>query len=176
APWLNSGFTVKRGDTVHIKASGRVNLSLFRLVDGSKTKERPGLPWVDPRGIFASEMNDVDDPGRRQYLQDKCLLLKKQALGALLYAVGSESADPGTLTPELVGLDKIVQVQADGVLWFIVNEIIFDATDASRVCFDQAPVNPSLKMTFDRLVKEKYWNVWYDDNVGEFLITIYRES
>ena len=176
ATWLNSGFTVRHGDTVHIKASGLVNLSLFRLVDASRTKERPGLPWVDPQGVFVSELTDVDDRQRRQYLQDNCLILKRQPLGALLYAVGPDSAHPGLLNPDVVGLDKTIEVQKDGALWFVVNEIIFDATDVSRDCFEHAPQNPSLKMTFDRLVAEKYWNVWLDDNVGEFLITIYRES
>ena len=176
ATWLSSGFVVKHGDSVRVKASGRVNLSLFRLVEASQTKQRPGLPWVDPRGVFVNDLNWVDDREHRQYIQDNCVLLKKQALGALLYAVAPESTDPGTLTPEFVGLDKTIEVKRDGVLWFVVNEVVFDDTPTSKDCFEHAPKNKYLTMTWDELVKEKYWNVWYDDNVGEFLITIYRED
>lgn len=170
AHWTSSGYAVHKGQKVDIRASGRIHLALHRLVDAARSKRRPGLPWVGPDGIPIDA--PLDDAALRAYLQQNCVLLPTARQGSLLAAIASPAADPGTLTPIAVGRHLELEAPSDGELWFVVNDTWFDASDRSRRCYEHAPRNDDLGMTFDQIVAERYWNAWFDDNVGEFLVTV----
>ncbi|QKQ74781.1 hypothetical protein [Nostoc sp. TCL240-02] len=54
-PWVSTGIMVKANDKVTITASGRVNTSLKRVVKAAQTDEKLESPWVSPEGSDPDE-------------------------------------------------------------------------------------------------------------------------
>ena len=92
--WTNSGFVVRRGQRLHITASGRV--SLGRDASG--------------REIFST-------PDGLQNRPDRDKLMRNQSTGGLIAVIGDDNDDF-----IFVGADHDFVAQRDGVLFLGVNE------------------------------------------------------
>ena len=96
--WTNSGFVVRRGQRLHITASGRVSLGRDR--NGSDR-------WSSPEGV----------PNVPNTPSDKDKLMSRERTGALIAVIGDDNDDF-----ILIGRDHDFVAQRDGVLFLGVNE------------------------------------------------------
>ncbi|HUL43409.1 MAG TPA: hypothetical protein VLY03_03535 [Bacteroidota bacterium] len=182
-PWASTHMVVKKGQTLSIKASGTVNLglqSLVKALDNIQTGTRPEHLWLDPAGqtfdkkvpgditpISAGDENGKKADSTKGELR-RYLVRPGSPYGALIAGISSREdlpPGPGDSTWE-IGTEWNGEVPANGTLWFVVNDILF--TEGSP-----APDPKSFsKSTVEVIRKAKYWNAFYDDNLGSFLITL----
>ncbi|MCD9188951.1 MAG: hypothetical protein LUM44_21215 [Pyrinomonadaceae bacterium] len=179
APWDSpKGFKVEKGDKLKIQASGRVNLAVHHLVDAAINDTYPPLLWSDPDGMPIDKLNDKDK------LRLGGLLVANQPYGALVVGFSPDlNTKPSSENIKLVGKNWEGTVEVSGVLWFAVNDIyldlktfesnpdkdkefqkMYEATDKSGT--------RTSKRSWEEIRSDKYWNLWFDDNIGDFMITV----
>ena len=113
--WTNSGFVVRRGQRLHITASGRVTLG----------KDATG------REILSS-------PDGLQNRPDRDKLMRNQPTGGLIAVIGDDNDDF-----IFVGRDHDFVAQRDGVLFLGVNEgNLSDNSGAFDVVIEAEAANP----------------------------------
>ena len=113
--WTNSGFVVRRGQRLHITASGRVSL-----------------------GKDASGRETFSTPDGLQNRPDRDKLMRNQPTGGLIAVIGDDNDDF-----IFVGADHDFVAQRDGVLFLGVNEgNLSDNSGAFEVVIEAEAANP----------------------------------
>jgi hypothetical protein len=113
--WTNTGFVVRRGQRLHITASGRVSLG----------KDATGREiWSTPDGL--------------QNRADKDKLMRNQSTGGLIAVIGDDNDDF-----IFIGRDHDFVAQRDGVLFLGVNEgNLSDNSGLFEVVIEAEAANP----------------------------------
>lgn len=91
APAAPDKFKVEKGEMLHIRASGRVNLAVHHLVDAANKDDLPRHFWVGPEGMNEENFKRLkrQDRWRKQFL-----LVDKQPYGALIAGISSNDQPP----------------------------------------------------------------------------------
>jgi hypothetical protein len=188
-PWLNTGIDVVKGQKVTLTASGSVNLAIHRLVNSAQTHERPRLGWLGPDGAPQPYPDDLDN-ARNPYL-----IAPNLNYGTVLACVAPEVAElrPGITNPRppgvrLIGRGGSFTAESDGKLWIVVNDVILNEKSENAYVAKQGvldkvygtdEVTGRSKVTEEQKKKEwdtikgvEYYDAFFDDNAGEFLIQI----
>jgi hypothetical protein len=186
--WTNTGLKMRPNQKINIGATGRVNLAVHRLVDAAKEDVKPRHGWVDPDGDQFKNEKPLD-------LIRKPLLIEPQVVhGCLLaYVRPQGEPDPGKENPKPTGIQVVGRNNEiiyrdpsgrEGTLFLTVNEGVpkDDAKSKAAYIANQEVLDETygknkvtvamLRARWDYIVRENYWEVWYDDNVGEFLVQI----
>lgn len=177
APWASTKFFVRRGDHLHITASGKVSLAIHHLVESAHSDTRPLHGWVGPDGLLEGRkirLFESQDSWREQYL-----LVPEKPYGALVAAITQSDHPPGSEdTVFLVRREWKGEAPASGFLWFAVNDVILgpDRELAYDIPAEHKSATYSVPRTFEEIVADQYWNLWYDDNVGSFLVIVRRKN
>ena len=178
APWASTGFKLKGGETIVIQASGNVNLGLAQLVDtlriGVRNGHRPSHPWVDPDGM--TEMQKTKLTEDQIWLHDY-LFKPDRWYGALLAGISN------TNNPPMKGVDSIWyvgkywegEVPENGTLWFTTNDILFSPESKAISIRAREIHKEGISNMVDSILSHQYWNAWFDDNIGSFLITVKKD-
>lgn len=176
APWAPTEFEVRKGDNLEISASGQVCLSIHHLVEAAKSDTRPPHGWADPSGLPQSLKWKIFQ--KQDYWRERYLLVPNEPYGALVATV----VPPGKTQPEpnsafLVGRHWSGTAPASGRLWFAVNDVILtpDTREAYDIPEGQKESGYNVPRSFCQITYDQYWNLWYDDNVGSFLIVVRKE-
>lgn len=204
--WVNTGIKIPPSHSVRIRAWGRANLAIHRLVAAAYYDQVPYQCWVNPDGVIlgsngakvpyndkereelllfpASKNNNVSQTG----LLVGCLVPTNTSNGKLpskenprpefrLFAVGSSSK-----------IDNNDSTACE--LWLCINDAILDPKnlDTCRRIYIASVRgelnkndNPFVKFMetaedrWDNIVKNRYWNLWYDDNFGEYQVSCVLE-
>ena len=172
AGWTNSGFTIKPEESVEVQAYGKVHLGFHRLVDAAKEDFVPIFPWIGPKGSeFIAETEA--DRTRQQLLVDPTANIG-MLLGYLAY-----DKEPTKSNPQP---DKIVSIgdkqtiknthQEEQMLFFVVNDMYLN-NDAKEAYIGNAEGNlDKYQKNWNEIKDKKYWELWFDDNIGQYLINI----
>ncbi|HTU92466.1 MAG TPA: hypothetical protein VMF69_20460 [Gemmataceae bacterium] len=182
-PWLNTGLDVAKGHKLSVTASGSVNLAIHRLVEAAQEHKRLRLGWLGPDGGPHPYKTDLDN-ARSKYL----IAPDPDNYGAVLACViPYGERGPGKENPRPKGVSRIgshgsITAQADGKLWLVVNDVML--TDESRDAY-VAPQNildevygpgkvsvAQKEKEWAEIKNRRYYEAFFDDNVGEFLIQI----
>ncbi len=190
--WTNTGLKLKHNQKITVGATGLVNLAIHRLVDAGNKDERPRHGWVGPDGDQLKNEKPLDR------LRKSLRIEPRVGYGCLLAYVrpegepdpGKENAKPDGV--QVVGrngeLTYLDSKEREGTLFLTVNEAVVsdnaeskEAYIANQNVLDQTygkniVTVEMLCKRWDNIVKENYWEVWYDDNVGEFLVQISYEA
>jgi len=167
-PWVNTGIEIKRGQDVRITASGRVCLAMHHMVESGIKDVPPPLPWSGPSGLDPCSALPPTTPRDEELVRSKYLICNTADQGEL---IGVISAGEPPIKPDSVDVLEIGDywdqpAKKSGTLWLTVNEIWLNKSLADAY----APKTPE---EFEKnIVANSYWNVWYDDNAGAFLITV----
>lgn len=184
--WVDSGVEIQPGETLHLSATGLVNLAIHRVVQTADRHAPPPLRWNGPDG--------AELPANRPlYVRRQQLLPYPQApYGTLLmYARPVGEADPSKYNPAPPGIQEVGR----GVVWeypatapkkarlfFCVKDTYLKDEPGLLNAFvgTQEEIDETygrghytvaqLQEQWKRLIKEKYWEVWFDNNVGYFLV------
>jgi len=186
--WLDTGLKLKSGQQVSVGATGLVNLSIHRLVEAADRDERPRHGWVGPDGDQQKNERPVDR------LRKKLRIKPEEGFGCLLaYVRPDGESNPGKENPKPFGVQVVRRngqityndpQGREGTLFLTVNEAVIQDTPECEVAYvtNQEALDETygpgvltvaqLKDRWRKLVKENYWEVWFDDNVGQFLVQI----
>lgn len=181
-PWANTGLKVKIGDKLDIKASGKVSLAVHHLTSAAEDDEKPPHAWVDPDGKIEDAKPNLK---KQDIFRKEFLLLKNGEYGALIGCIKPEGKKPEAkdTTVFLVGSSKSDFVcHQSGFLWLSVNDVLLTPEDTlayevpSRFCdLDKYGNLYSPPKTFFQIDSIDYWHIWFDDNIGSFMVTIKKE-
>jgi hypothetical protein len=187
--WMDSGLELKPGQKINVSASGAIHLSVHRLVDAAENSQPPRHVWTTPSGEDEKNLKCVDR-------ERKPFLIKPDALyGTLLaYVKPNNQSAPNAQNPippdiQVIGQPNVQVVYASqesvpGKLFFTVNDIVIkkDPKYEKSYITDQACLDETygknvrtvqeMKQRWNQIIGSNYWTVWFDDNIGEFLVQI----
>lgn len=189
--WLNTGLKLKPGQRIRVTTSGRINLAIHRLVEAAVEDVRPRHGWVGPEGDQLKNEKPVDR------LRKKLRIEPRVGYGCLLAYIKPEGEpDPGKDNPKPSGIQVIGSnseltyrdnQEREGTLFLTVNEAVIQDDQESEQAYvtTQEALDETygpgkikvetLRRQWCNLVKDNYWDVWTDDNVGAFLVQISYE-
>ena len=174
SPWIDTGITLTPGNNVTITASGKICMAYHHMVESAQWDTLPPVPWTGPEGLsekaaFPPKSYRTEEAARKAYRVATDL-----PPGRLVAIVSSErpSSDPTETTkteegkPLDIGKKQTFTTKSTGHLWLTVNDIWLDPNMADAY----KPQTPAEYKT--KIEDPRYWNIWYDDNAGSFLVTI----
>lgn len=178
--WLNTGFRLKPGDEVRIQASGKIHLAVSHLVEAANEDIKLKFDWVDPSGNkYVSAPDDL----RKDLLVDP-----NQRIGKLLGYLaepeleeksrpGADNPRPGKILP--IGKNEVIH-NTEGFereLWLVVNDMYLNE-DAENAYVGNVTgkIKQARLEAWKRIKQDKYWQLWFEDNIGEFLVNIIYEN
>jgi hypothetical protein len=188
--WIDSGLELKPGQKINVSASGAINLSVHRLVEAAQNTTRPRHGWTTPIGENERDLRCIDRKRR------PLLIAPKAAYGSLLAYVNPANAEvPSAKNPIPAGIQVVSQPNSSlvysnttnvaGRLFFTINDIVLkddpeyrkDYITDQKCLDDSYGQNPrrtveDMEKRWDQLTKNNYWDIWFDDNIGEFLVQI----
>lgn len=187
--WVTTTIIVKPNETIRIKASGLVNLAIHRVVFNAKENERPNIDWNDPDGV----LNMPED--KPLYLKRRqSLVLPKAKYGTLLmYPLRKGETAPSKYNAfpqniQVVGtfLEYSNTSAEDVILCFVINDTVFRSEPEYKSAFVGTQEEIDLtygkgketvakrEESYNKIAAASYWERWFDDNAGEFLVEVER--
>lgn len=196
--WVDSEIILKPSDTIVIRASGRITISMHHMVKAAIEDTKPITPWISPEGLEFGSTRGLY--GLRQRL----LVDNKSNIGALLMYAGPANniitweRNPHPKPIQCVGkyLEYTNESDSPQKLYFVVNDTILTSDEISKQAYagkNQNEVNTTYGYKEDKispmhihadLLKKwnviessNYFTIWYDDNCGQFLVEVtFHES
>jgi hypothetical protein len=181
--WASTGLKVKKGDCLHIRATGRTNLAGHRLIESAIQDTIPPFPWVDADGdteVPAFQKRLLNDIERKSYLIDP-----NASPGTLLAYLAIEKQDvPNFMNPRgidkgklrTIGSDWHLKAPDDGTftLYLSINDTVLSKEDFTMYKKTSSKDNlvGTAEERWENIKKMDYWNIWFDDNLGELLVNI----
>ncbi len=174
--WTNTGIVLQPQEKFRIRASGKVHLAFHRLAESALDDTRPGFGWIEPTGEPWVNLSQSDA------LRRKLLILPDANIGALLgylHAAGTPEPSIHNSKPEgiiVIGEETVVvnNSQQEVELWLVLNETILDPNDLERS--KKGYINPEKRIFWEKrweyIVRDNYWDLWWDDNIGHYLVQI----
>jgi hypothetical protein len=181
--WLNTGIQIKPGQSVKITATGSVNLAIHRLIEAAHTHSNPRWNWTDPAGEYESSRATPIDKAV------KALFIAPGLKPGVLLAYVTDKNDLGKYNPKPQGIQEIgkdgeISSQKGGTLWLVINDAVLDDSNKSRDAYvlpqdklDETygkgkVTEKQRKDEWKRIQIEDYFEAFFDDNAGEFLVQV----
>lgn len=192
--WLDTQIDIEPETSVSVSADGRVHLAIHYVVDSAFKDSVVKYPWSDPSGQFNGSKKPVHVPG--DPTRDGQKLCPSANYGRLIAYVGPEKLGKENPWPEgqiqVLGSDGVIRNDSKEPqrLWLSVNDTALDETDyseqayllnedacdlAKRYGYEEECDLRSLvdaKKNWQKIKRGQYWNLWFDDNVGSYIVKI----
>jgi len=188
--WIDSGITITPGQIIRISASGLINVAMHRVVNAAEEDKYPLLPWTGPEGFYSGPNETRPIYSKRRYI-----LVKPDAPrgSLLLYARKQGYPEPGKHNPDpsdIVVVGKGITYTYEAVdtmpanLYFVINDAVLGKEKKHRDAFmgTQSEIDftygkgrysvEELEKRWNKIVETQYWDIWYHDNVGQFLVEV----
>ena len=179
--WLNTGLRVKPKQRLLITASGAVNLALHRQMEAAMKHTKPRVGWLGPDGGPYPASNPLDSS------RDEFLVLPGANYGTILACIAPEGDILGMDRPRPKGV--VVAISKDGIssddggiLWLCVNDVVLSADAEHAYLAPQAVLDrvygagtikeEDRKKEWNEIKQSRYFDAFFDDNAGEFLIHV----
>jgi hypothetical protein len=181
--WLNTGFQVKPDQKVKISATGSVNLGIHRLVEAAYTHDSPRWNWTDPEGNQeSSRPTPIDKAVKQLFIEPD------RKPGVLLASVIPNNNETlGKYNPKPKGIQQIgkegeISSKEGGTLWLVVNDAVLNKNAGNAYVLPQKDLDQTYgkgkvteeqrKEEWERIKIENYFEAFFDDNAGNFLVQI----
>ncbi len=182
-PWINTGVSLEKGDKIKISASGKICLAVPQMINSADLGVLPSHPWIGPRGIDPDERYPRND-GRKRPKSWEYRVNPDEFMGRLIGTISNEKPKnrPQKENTLSIGEECEFESQKNGDLWLAINDIWLDR-DAlytliedteKRVKQDTIHVPYLSKLRY--ILKHEYYNAWFDDNAGSFMVNIQLEK
>lgn len=197
--WADSGIQVKEGDIITIRASGKSNTAIHHLVKAAEDNTQIADKWVGSEGeslaSFTDSKNRDRDEARRKYR-----IFPNRESGALIMQVVDNEKPFDTPRDDkandqnfyFIGKERQnIYINHPGTLYFAVNDIVLNMDTIRDMKSDPDFAKMNLGTTTldngntvneldyygeNEEVNKKRKTVWFDDNVGSFLIVVEKKN
>ena len=176
AAWLNTGIEIENNSSLIFTTSGKVNLGINNLVKSAEANTKPRSIWTDPIGYNVSLQ-------AKDRMRTNILVKPESKLGTVIGFIQKPGdVPPGENNPRPpstfeVQNNKTFTSSSKGQLWLSVNDFLMSPKE--RELSKQAFIGESIgrerkerEKEFENIENQAYWNLWFDDNIGEYLIQI----
>jgi hypothetical protein len=179
--WTNTGIKLKPNSIIEFTASGKVNLAAHRLIEAAYDKKMPPFNWLSPKG------EEFKNKRARDVYRRNFLVNPSAYLGVIIaYLQKDGEPDPSIQNQRPKNLETIYEhtvIESPGyesTLWLIVNDVLLDPSrvDESKNAFFgplddlNSKEKKEKESTWNYIISKDYWDVWYDDNIGNYLIQL----
>lgn len=187
--WTNTGIEIRPGEEFEIKVSGKIHTTADKLIKDAADDVKPRFDWIGPDGgsflIRENLRYHKSDSIRRT------LLLNSNAkIGQVLFYLQRKNTlkpncaiGQGYFNPDSVIIydpEKGISGKNDGsetfFIWATVNDMLikdFD-TESNQAAYLGGALEDTLsikKEQWKELRKENYNRIWFDDNIGNFVVS-----
>jgi hypothetical protein len=203
--WVDTQIKVKKGDKVKINASGKINVAVGRLIKSAKDDIRLMTRWNDPNGL-PSTYDDPNYPEVKNFKLMKEQLFGKLIAGVKEsnsiikpYAIGKENVfeveNDGNLflTVNDIWLspdNKEAYLPPISNTDYYRNEVLESINSENNSIaentysqWSEEKRKQEIQKQYDlrnekwqQIKRERNFSLWYDDNIGAFVVTISIES
>jgi hypothetical protein len=198
-PWVKTGIMVKKDDVINITASGRVHTSLGGLIAEAKTSE-VGEPWVKPTGLEPAKDSSSLLPDRNSQMllandkRGKLLASVSENNKSVnqIEPIGENGEFTALSDGELVLTVNDIWLDAKDKNIYVppLNEEnlkYYQQLAHLQAACKGEDFNSWSEKTKKQKAQEQYqirlkgwniitsknnWNIWYDDNIGSFSVSI----
>jgi|GEM_PF-4442261 len=188
--WVNTGIDVAEDEECEFKITGNVHLAISKLVTEVKDDRIPVIRWTGPEGSKWENIGDKDECAKAK---TKLLVKPGDVIGNIVgyfYKDGDISDRDFLnyfLTNRKTATDKVFEIgekltkantsNAKARLFICVNDILLDRTNTeqeelSRTAFEGRKSKENTAQWNSLLQEEEYYRLWFDDNVGGFLVNV----
>ena len=188
--WYDTGLDIEPGETCDIQVTGRVHLAIDKLVESVTQDTIPSIKWTDPEGNQWSEIGDNKDC---QDAKRKLLIQPGNRIGNVIgyfytkYDLKNDQFPYYFLQHRAEITDNIFQIgnraqktngNKKSRLYLSVNDIMLDIMDStnkklSKIAYLNRSGKPADLAKWDKLIhRGDYYRLWFDDNVGGFLVNV----
>jgi|GEM_PF-1183643 len=191
--WLDTKIDMEPNTAINTKADGRVHLAIHYVVNSAQSDSIVKYPWSDPDGQGSTL--DTQELVLGDTLRDGQKLCPSAKYAQLLAYVGPEKLDKNNPWPkdekiQVLGKEGVLVNESDKKqrVWLAINDIILDNSEISKrayllnedvcklakrynfksACDTQALIES--KKQWNAIKKKKNWNIWYDDNMGTYIV------
>jgi uncharacterized protein YpmB len=185
--WANTGIEIRPDETYIIKVSGKVHASGEKLLMAASNDSIPTFGWMGPAGLeykprVGEQYKEADS------IRKQLLLTPKANIGAVLFYFQYEGEKQPNcqigndmyLPQEVItyntqqGLTGTNSTGKKIYVWASVNDMLIRDMDseASRTAYlGGKNKQEKRKQTWKALQKANYNRLWFDDNLGNFIIS-----
>jgi len=175
-PWVNTGIFVDQNAAIKFTTSGRVHLAINNLVKSAEANVKPRVEWTGPTG-YASGLAQKDQN------RTSILISPKSKLGKIIgFIKRSNDITPSANNPRPSNIFEIednreYKFSEPGELWLCVNDFLMSPNDGdlSYKAYIGATTGKEQQeriREFKQIVNQGYWEIWFDDNIGEYMLQI----
>ncbi len=175
-PWVNTGIIVNKDKPITFTASGRVHLAINNLVKSAEANIKPQVKWTGPEG-YDSGLAEKD-----RY-RSPILISPRSNLGKIIGFVKS----PNDITPGPkyrspnntfeVENNTVYTPKETGELWLCINDFLLGPEDDEKslkayIGETRGREREKRIQEFNKILTQGYWEIWFDDNIGEYMLQI----
>jgi hypothetical protein len=190
--WINTGIEIAEDEECEFKITGNVHLAINHLVKKVDADRIPVIKWTGPEGSAWENIGDMSDcadaktkllilPGSGKQIGNVVGFFYKDGdmndRGFIDYFLTNRKQ----LTKDVFNIGeravKANNTHAKARLFLSVNDILLDFTDSSQRKLSQIAFEgrkgENNAANWQLLLKEQeYYRLWFDDNVGGFLVNL----
>lgn len=185
--WVNTGVEVRPGEECELKVTGKTHGAIDYLVKDAENNNLPAFTWNGPEGR-EFKIRAEDKIAHLDSLRKKLLLDPNAKMGQVLFFIQKQEVHPTCeLSGSEVSPNEIHAYDNKGwkftndsketwYIWATVNDLLikdFNDKTAYEVYLGLTEKESRIKRekSWPVLAKEKYNTLWYDDNIGSFIIS-----
>ncbi|WP_457069418.1 hypothetical protein [Hymenobacter sp. UYAg731] len=187
AVWFDTGLEIKPEQECVFKITGRVHLAVQRIVESAANDSKCPIPWTDANGNKWEDIGDTDT----QLNAKKQLLMKPgDNIGNVVgYYLPVDEANQfqeyftknrSSLTTNVfdVGSSKTIQNMTDKKvrIYLCVNDVFLGFNSAyltkSEMAYCGDKPNELRSSKWIEIKNSSYDNLYFDDNIGSFLVQV----
>ena len=173
--WESSGISVKEGDIITVRTSGKFNTAMHHLYDATKYNTNLKDKWMDSAGM--EDNSDVQSGG---YFRRKYRIFPSMPSGALIMQVSNNKPNdtPVDANSEenfyFIGKERQnIHIKHSGTLYFCVNDIVLNRRIISEMIYESIKETTRYKekahadSAYKNRVEKSYYKSYYTNRSKE---------
>ena len=181
--WYDTGIDVDVNQQIKLVISGRAHLAIHKLVAAAAANEKCSVAWTGPEGAPWANLNEDEE----QLAAKKSLLIYPgDKIGNIIMylcppnGISSFHDDFLKNRKQFTGkfhevTNNVTYTNDSGTkarLFLTVNDMVMDFTKEGLPASVLAFNRPRKIHNVDELSKENFNDIWFEDNIGCFLVNV----
>ena len=182
--WINTGINIPSNAKIKFSVSGSATLGIHHIVDGANNDIKPISDWIDYEGTDFKKTRLKD--------WDRDFVFNKAGFGQIIsffHKAGDPTPGKNNMSPNgmvIIGQSSggsLIQSPANSsTLWLTVNDEVLDFSNLNKAKEQylgkrKGKEREKWSKHFDAyIVKEDFWDLWFKDNSGQYLIKLEIEE
>ncbi len=174
-PWINTGIEFKKNQNVLIRVSGNACLAAHHMMEYSFSDSLPPYPWAGPNGLEPKDEYKFERS--KDTLRVKYRIANFLPCGKIIGVISDKKNGPN-VQPEPseildIGKEFEKKIEKSGTLYLTINDNWLNEELLKNVKAEQIELDTAV---YNYIKKYNYANLWFNDNIGYFIVSIRIEK